>query len=298
MNKWIIRIVALLMAGCIVLGLVSMVFAQESDTDETVSEETTSEETISTEPVYEEVSIDSLEDFLAFARDCRLDSFSQNKIFYLNADIDLTGTQFESIPIFCGSFVGNGHSISGLQLTAAGSAQGLFRYLTETAKVQDLSVSGSVAPGGSANQVGGIAGVNYGRIENCTFSGEVTGTNQVGGIAGLNEIGAFIENCSVSGSLSGSHIAGGIAGENKGTIRTCDNTAAINTTQQQNRVDISDITLDTITGSETTITVTDIGGIAGASSGDIANCVNRGDVGYPYMGYNVGGIAEIGRAHV
>lgn len=36
--------------------------------------------------------------------------------------------------------------------------------------------------------------------------------------------------------------------------------------------------------------VTDAGGIVGYSTGEIRDCVNDGSVGYPHVGYNVGGI--------
>ena len=79
------------------------------------------------------LTISSVDEFLVFAENCRLDSYSQNLTVTLKTDIDLTGTGFCGIPIFGGTFIGNNHSISGLLLEADGSAQGLFRYLTETA---------------------------------------------------------------------------------------------------------------------------------------------------------------------
>ena len=237
------------------------------------------------------LKIESVADFLKFAENCRLDSYSRNLQVMLTADLDLEGTDFQGIPIFCGSFDGNGHRITGLQITAEGSVQGLFRYLTETAVVCGLQVYGSVQPEGSRGSVGGIAGSNAGRIENCGFTGTVSGADRVGGIAGVNTVTGAIVSCSTLGSIQGDHFVGGVAGENAGVIRSCTNSAAINVTAQQNSVAVSDITLDTLTGSESANTVTDIGGIAGTSSGVIRSCLNRGDVGYRHMGYNIGGIA-------
>lgn len=237
------------------------------------------------------LTIRSVEEFLEFAEHCRLDSYSRDAHVYLEADIDLTGTDFSPIPIFCGYFYGNGHTVSGLELTESGSAQGLFRYLTETATVKDLHVTGTVAPQGSRGQIGGIAGSNAGVIENCSFSGQVTGGDRVGGIAGSNLPGGVIESCKVEGVISGSHFVGGIAGENLSVIRACENRAGVNVTPQDNSIDISDITIGTVTGTESAGTVTDIGGIAGTSTGTIASCLNYGNVGYKHMGYNVGGIA-------
>lgn len=248
------------------------------------------------EPAVEEIpaqaiEIASLEEFLAFAENCRLDSYSQNLQVTLAADIDLSGSGFESIPSFSGTFLGSGHTLSGLELTGAGSVQGLFRYLTATALVQDLNVTGSVLPEGSKDTVGGIAGSNAGTILNCSFVGTLSGSEAVGGIAGSNTVTGVIQDCSAEGELYGEHFIGGIVGNNAGVIRGSTNFMQVNAIPQQNSIALEQITLDTITASESTSTVTDIGGIAGHSAGVIRGCVNYGAVGYQHMGYNIGGIA-------
>jgi len=238
-----------------------------------------------------EVRILSTEDFLAFAENCRLDTYSQNITVVLCCTVDLTGKDFEPIASFSGTFEGNGHTIQGLTLTNAGSSQGLFRYLTETAVVRDLHVRGTVTPAGSASQVGGIVGSNAGRLEKCSFTGLVSGSDYVGGIAGTNALSGMIENCRVSGTVHGSHFTGGIAGENLGVLRRCSNSSQVNTTAEQNSIALEDITLDSLMDTESAATVTDIGGIAGSSSGVIRECENLSSVGYPLIGYNIGGIA-------
>lgn len=237
------------------------------------------------------LSIATPEEFLTFAEQCRLDSYSTDLVVTLEADIDLDDITFTPIPVFSGVFDGNGHSVTGLSITADGSSQGLFRYLTKNAVVQDLTVSGNIQPGGSSSQIGSIAGVNEGVIRNCSFSGTVAGSYDIGGIAGMNTVTGVIENCSMNGQLYGKHFVGGIAGDNCGVIRSSSNHASINTTAQQNHIDISDITMDSLTNTEASNTVTNIGGIAGISSGVIRDCDNHGDVGYSHIGYNLGGIA-------
>ena len=234
--------------------------------------------------------IATAEEFLAFAENCRLDSYSRNLEVWLDGDIDLRGTDFAGVPIFCGTFYGRFHTIT-VDLTAQGSNLGLFRYLTETALVQGLTVEGTVAPQGSRSNVGGLVGHNAGTVRAVTFHGSVEGASNVGGIAGVNTLTGIIELCKVSGQITGSHFVGGVAGSNRGVIRKSENGAGINTTSRQNSVDLSDITMETITNSEAANTVTDIGGIAGTSSGVIRDCGNDGDVGYRQMGYNIGGIA-------
>ena len=241
-----------------------------------------------TEP--EALQIRTAEEFLTFAENCRLDSYSLGLSVVLEADLDLTGTAFAPIPIFSGSFDGAGHTIT-VELTPEGSAQGLFRYLTETAQVENLTVKGRIEPIGSRNQIGSIAGVNAGTLKNCHFSGSLSGSDYVGGLVGVNTLTGTLENCTSEGELHGDHFVGGIAGENLGVITGCRNLAQINTTPQQNSVDISDITMDSLLNTESAGIATDIGGITGASTGVIRDCENQGDVGYPQIGYNIGGIA-------
>lgn len=248
-------------------------------------------EAAQTQPQTKRYTITNRQSFLWFVQQCRLDSYSQNLEVILESDLDLTGTDFEGIPIFGGIFEGNGHTIRGLDITASGSSQGFFRYLPETAVVQNLILEGQIQPQGSRSEVGGLAGTNAGRITNCSFRGTVSGNSAVGGLVGLNEVTGIVENCRMYGSVYGSHFIGGITGDNSGVIRGCENNARINDTAKQNSVELTEITLDSLTGTEAVNTVTDIGGIAGTSKGVIRTSINLGSVGYPHMGYNIGGIA-------
>ena len=64
---------------------------------------TEQEETEETTPVIlETVEINSVEDFLTFAQNCTLDSWSQDKIFILNTDVSLAGKDL------CGMSLVNG----------------------------------------------------------------------------------------------------------------------------------------------------------------------------------------------
>ena len=79
------------------------------------------------------LTISSADDFAEFAESCRLDAYSKNLSVSLECDLDLSGEDFQGIPIFFGSFDGKGHSISGLCVTVESSAVGFFRYLMEGA---------------------------------------------------------------------------------------------------------------------------------------------------------------------
>ncbi len=237
------------------------------------------------------LTISSVDDFLIFSENCRLDSYSKDLNVSLESDIDLTDTDFDSIPIFYGTFNGNNHRIKGLKITSDGSTKGLFRYIESTATVKNLIVEGTISPAGSRSIIGGIAGNNSGLIQNCVFSGTVTGADNIGGLAGINDLNGIIENCKVYGTIHGDHFVGGIAGGNYGVIRNCSNLTKINTTVEENSVEISDITLNSLTSSESAVTTTDIGGITGSNNGVIRNCENHGNIGYQHIGYNIGGIS-------
>ena len=218
--------------------------------------------------------IDSREDFLTFAQRCTSDTWSQGLTVSLEADIDLSGSGFTAIPIFQGTFHGNGHTVQGFSLTGKGSRMGLFRTLTESAVVDNLTVEGAVAPGGTAGQVGLLAGENYGTIRNCTAKGAATGVQDVGGLVGLNGESGTIEGCSSTATISGTTNAGGIVGQNLGAVRNCTNSGEVDTAADQEPP-------------------TSVGGIAGLSRGTIQSCRNSGTVGYAHLGYNMGGIVGL-----
>ena len=243
------------------------------------------------QPQKQTIHIATAQDLLNLAESCRLDSWSKDKLVVLDADIDLTGVDFEGIPTFGGEFQGGSHRITGVSLTQDGSAVGFFRYVQEGALINELTVSGNVVPGGSRSTVGGIAGKNEGTIQGCWFSGVVSGASKVGSIAGVNESTGMIVGCTGTGVAYGQHFVGGIVGDNHGAVTGTLNGSNVNTTVEQNDVDLSDLTLQDFTTTESGTTITDVGGVAGASSGVIRNCVNNGTVGYQHIGYNVGGIA-------
>lgn len=175
--------------------------------------------------------------------------------FYLANDVALTGTwtpvgNAASYPgdFFAGTFDGCGHTISGLNVQGSVVNQGLFAAINQ-ATIRSLNVSGVVSCG-TKNYIGGIVGkVQAGTIENCSFSGSVTGgytggiaggqnSNNVtisgcvnaadvtgttaGGILGYWGTAATIQNCYNTGSITGSDKAGGIVGQlKKGTIENC-----------------------------------------------------------------------------
>ncbi|MCM1327593.1 MAG: MMPL family transporter [Bacteroidales bacterium] len=247
---------------------------------------------------YTVIEIFTEEELADLAEKCRLDTWSRDKYVKLMNDIVLTEHADINIPSFGGIFDGGSHKISGLNIMQNGSEMSLFRYVQESGIVRNLTVKGKVMPEGSQSRVGGIVGVNYGKIFDCSFFGQVIGDGEVGGIAGVNEENGEIRRCDFQGIVLANHSTGGIAGNNKGTLNNCKNKGSINTHGTEVSYELEDLTVENLEDINSTYNIsahTDTGGIAGISEGKIYYCVNEGTVGYMHVGYNVGGI--VGRLH-
>ena len=234
------------------------------------------------------------EEFLELSKVYAAEQNSEGKTVSLEADLNFEGKEFSPIPVFCGTFEGNDHTIGGISIWQSGSNQGLFRYLEEEAVVRNLNVQGELKPDGSRKKIGGIAGTNKGTIQNCTFAGKGEALENLGGIAGINEETGVIEGCLNRAELTGNRRIGGIAGENEGMIQDSYNEGEINAASEGLDEDSGkDISVDRESIHNTVVIekVNDVGGIAGLSSGTIQQCGNTGQIGYGHTGYNIGGIA-------
>ena len=220
------------------------------------------------------VTIATVQDLIDFSKQCTRDTWSQGITVELTADLDLSGSDFTPVPIFQGTFHGNGHTISGFSFEKKGSKTGLFRTLTASAVVEDLTVEGDLAPQGSASQAGLLVGENYGTVSRCAAQGSVSGQEDIGGLVGLNGESGCIQSCTSAAAVTGVTNVGGITGQNLGAVENSSNTGEINTQADQE-------------------TPTSVGGIAGLSRGTIRGCTNSGAVGYQHVGYNMGGIVGL-----
>lgn len=220
------------------------------------------------------VTIATVQDLIDFSKQCTRDTWSQGITVELTADLDLSGSDFTPVPIFQGTFHGNSHTISGFSFEKKGSKTGLFRTLTASAVVEDLTVEGDLAPQGSASQAGLLVGENYGTVSRCAAQGSVSGQEDIGGLVGLNGESGCIQSCTSAAAVTGVTNVGGITGQNLGTVENSSNTGEINTQADQE-------------------TSTSVGGIAGLSRGTIRGCTNSGAVGYQHVGYNMGGIVGL-----
>lgn len=243
------------------------------------------------EQINEVIEIRDVKDFIKLLQDCQYDSFSIGKTVSLAADIDISSVEFSGIAYFSGTFEGNGHTITHVNVTADGSDYGFFRYLGENAVVNNLKLSGKVTAEGSRKNIGGIAGVNYGTINGCSFEGVVNGKNAVGAIAGVNKASGKIINCESNAILTATNQTGGIAGNNEGLISKCTSFCSINTQKLDTTIDLGGVDIGTLNLTQRVVDRNDMGGIAGTSTGIISLCTNKGAIGFAHTGYNVGGIA-------
>ena len=257
------RFLALLLVLTLLVGLMPAALAADTVDVSALPEYTAGADT-SAGAAYKISTEESLRAFAATVKaDDGKGTYSLSGVsFYLANDIALTGAW---TPVgngvsavkdfFAGTFDGCGHTISGLNVQGSTVNQGLFAAINK-ATIRNLNVSGTVSCG-TKNYVGGIVGkVQAGTIENCSFSGSVTG-GYTGGIAGgLNGNNVTISGCANLAAVTGT-TAGGILGywKNTAAIRDCYNTGSV-------------------TGSAKA------GGIVGQlNKGTIENCYSIGDIG-------------------
>ena len=199
--------------------------------------------------------------------------------YYLNADLDM-GTQYSWLPLgresywvtrYSGTFWGNGHTITYMIRGLDEEDQGLFATINKDGKVYDVKVVCDIYA--KRDYVGGIAGHNFGRIENCTVTANIVNKDHdwVGGIVGENCPYGTVLDCRVSGMIKGTaseKYIGGITGRNiygadKATIRNCWVSA-----------DVSSEHYNAVTSAY-------VGGIAGYNNSTIEYCCMTGNVSNP-----------------
>ena len=192
--------------------------------------------------------------------------------YILTNNIDLSGSEWTPIGTetnpFKGTFDGKDHTVSGIKISKWDDDHGLFGY-SYSATIKNVGVIDAYIEG--FKNVGGICGYSKydakspkTSIENCYFTGEISGTGGVGGICGDGYV--TIDNCYNLGEVSGNGEIGGICGSSSlnSSIQNCHNTGKVSGM------------------------LSDIGGICGISMGEIKKCYNTGVI--SGQKYNVGGI--------
>ena len=155
----------------------------------------------------------------------------RNKYYILTADIVYDDGGFipiggtSSAAAFVGTLDGQGHIISGLNISGASNI-GLFAYISgATVKnlgLLDVNISGSGSNiGAIVGQTAGQSGSRSARIENCFVTGTISGVGAVGGIAG--NLGGYSAAAQYTATLANCYFDGGVsatAGSAAGLVGT------------------------------------------------------------------------------
>ena len=127
-----------------------------------------------------------------------------------------SGAGWDPIDDFAARFVGDDYPISNLFIETTGNV-GLFGTITSSGKVRNLGLVGvNIAISGSGGKVGGIVGLNEGRIIASYATGAISvggDNNNTGGLAGHN-FGPIIASYSTVNITGKGGIRGGLVGIN------------------------------------------------------------------------------------
>ena len=234
----------------------------------------------------------------------RGDATTLDKDYKLMCDIDMTGYEQQPIGIsgsgnrFTGSFDGQGHTISGLNISYNAQGTGLFGTV-DGVTIKNLNVEGTLSgTGTNGSRVGGLIGQAMGNVTVSDCNVDVTLSANSGASAGI--LGAHtgasagtvtITGCTVDGSLSGNQYMGGILGYVLGSnavkvvITDCTNNASVTTTTGNVAAGILGYYINTNTSGDNTIEISSCkntgaistkgsfpGGIVGAIGGSADSC--------------------------
>ncbi len=191
----------------------------------------------------------------------------------INTASDVTGTAFDYHPVYAGSFVGlnNGEIVNcksiygsvllsgvlGMQRRFSGGIvgynAGTIANTINESRVYVYTIGGMTI----AEGVGGIAGLNKGKIIDCENSARVNSAfEKSGGIVGWNE-GSIIRSTNSGTVYTSMAYAGGISARNYSVIQDCKNTGSVIKTGAHHGHDM--------------------GGISGTNEGKIINSYSAAD---------------------
>ncbi|WP_334168764.1 MBG domain-containing protein [Methylobacter sp.] len=210
---------------------------------------------------------------------------------------------FLPISVFTGTFNGQGHTISGLNINRPSTSNiGLFGNTGSGSTVKNVGLTGASITGYS--DVGGLVGSNDGNIKKSYVTGVVTGNNlEIGGLVGLNNGGidaSYVSAMTVYGqtaSTSNDDDIGGLVGLNNGTIiysssaGTVIGVGDVGGLVGHNSGTLLDQSYSTMTvTSDFSVYNDGTGGLVGWNSGPITNSYATGAVSAGNYSQGVGGL--------
>jgi uncharacterized repeat protein (TIGR02543 family) len=215
------------------------------------------------------VKISTVEQLIQFRNEVNNGNTFDGRIVVLLNNINLNGIEWRSIggsanTPFDGTLYGNGNVISGL-------SSSLFGTLGKNATIKDIGVIVDISRHGS---VGGLAHVNYGKIEDSYVRGRVLSSAEFTYTAGLvgrnNNSGNIVRSYFSGNVLTVNARVGGLVGDNLGRIEDC------------YALGIVDNFFSMFSG---------IGGLVGSNSGTIVSSYASATIIVPSStGVNIGGL--------
>ncbi|MGM9745972.1 MAG: GLUG motif-containing protein [Paludibacteraceae bacterium] len=191
---------------------------------------------------------------------------------------------------YTGTFDGKGYTVSGLYFNDTNKEKvGLFGRVDSGGKISNVGVLDSYFE--FRMQGGGICGLNYGEINNCTNGGTVIGNSTgsgAGGVCGMNY--GTVKDCKNTGSVSGTVTCiGGVCGAlySGGSIENCLNEGTVSGTGDTSNSAYGGVCGRASGGviklSSNTASVSGnnaVGGVCGQNAGAaLEDCYNTGNVG-------------------
>lgn len=245
----------------------------------------------------------------AFAASLSDEKDYSNQNVVLSADIDVSGSEWTPIGgsdyAFCGTFDGQGHSITGIQIGSATEAKeasqdemyfGLFGSLDSNAVVKNVTVDAQIyLHKGTSTMVGAIAGYSSNAIiDSCEVKGNIEstvdkGNNFVAGVVGFLYKGAVINTSSAANvkSVAQGSVAeaGGITAlNNRALIAQCYTTGDVYASADRDEEGMAAP-----------------GGLVGVQAGSLVNSVAYGNVSAGeysfYTGMLCGWVTGIGKVY-
>ncbi len=245
----------------------------------------------------------------AFATSLSDEKDYSNQNVVLSADIDLSGSEWTPIGgsdyAFSGTFDGQGHSITGIQIGSASEAKevsqnemyfGLFGCLDNNAVVKNVTVDAQIyLHKGTSTEVGAIAGYSRNAIiDSCEVKGNIEstvdkGNNFVAGVVGFLYKGAVINTSSAANvkSVAQESVAeaGGITAlNNRALIAQCYTTGDVYASADRDEEGMAAP-----------------GGLVGVQAGSLVNSVAYGNVSAGeysfYTGMLCGWVTGIGKVY-
>ena len=207
------------------------------------------------------------------------------------------GGGFSPVGSLNGSFNGMGHSITGLFINRSQDNVGLFGMVGSSGLVSNFSLLNLDVTGGHYGA--GLAGSNYGVINNVHVTGSVNGSVGVGGLVGWNVGSIFNSDSAVH--VVGSNDVGGLVGRNYGSGNISNSYAAGNVSGDQSVGGLVGTNYGSIFNSNTTNSLSslvtgnnNVGGLVGNNHSEIYSSQASINVS---GGSSVGGLVGYNSSH-